>query len=157
MKNTVGKRAFYLLAAMLFSLSIFAACSQQETTPADTDATVNENKPADAGKTGDVGSAGTAVIEPANGSTTMEAAENVSAESEDVKNLLANQDKLNALVLKGDVAGCKDLDMPQFQISCETNILVNKAKSNTDLAVCDASSTPDIKIQCLDLVAKKQF
>jgi hypothetical protein len=77
--------------------------------------------------------------------------------SEDLDHLLSNQDRLNILVSKGDLEGCKELDMPQFRLSCETNILANRATSNRDVPVCDKASTDEAKTHCQRLVSNKTF
>lgn len=149
MKNPVQKKVALFLAIAVLSLMALSACNSASTVPADTTATV----PGTASDTAKVnGSSITGSVELAPGTET-----GTQVVSDDVKNLLANQDKLNVIVAKGDVAGCKELDMPQFQVSCETNILANKAASNKDLAVCDSALTADVKARCQEVVSNKVF
>lgn len=75
--------------------------------------------------------------------------------SSEVEKLLKMQDQLNELVKKADVGACKGLELPQYQKSCQVNILVNKAKDKKDMKVCDAASDEDIKRDCINIVKNK--
>ena len=166
MTNLVQKKgSLFLAMAVLVLIGLSACASGTPSVTQSGDAVVNGSN-----TTGSV--TGTVDIAPGtvtDGAQSNEASTTGSVEiapgkeagtsevSEEVQNLLANQDKLNVIVAKGDVAGCKELDMPQFQVSCETNVLANKAKSKKDLAVCDSASTVDIKTRCAEVVANKVF
>lgn len=145
-------------------MTILAACAQPGTTPSDdagtldstTGVTADANKTPDTGKTVETSSEGTVSIQPADGAATSETPATDAVSDEDVKKLLADQDKLNALVAKGDVKGCAELDMIQFRNTCESNILANTAKSGTDTAVCAKASSGEVKTQCETLVAARK-
>ena len=152
MQTSARKKGLLVLSLAALSLIAFSACSTEGTASADPAAkTVGSTPNVPDSTSPEVNGASTSGV-----ANIVPAAENGATQvSDDVKNLLANQDQLNLLVEKGDVAGCKGLTMAQFQVSCETNILANKAKSNQDLSVCDTASTAEIKTQCQGLVAKK--
>jgi hypothetical protein len=81
--------------------------------------------------------------------------EQVQSQTDEVKNLLENQDKLNIYVSEGNIEACRSLDMEQFRNTCEANILVKQAKSKEDVTVCDKGSNEKVKEQCKLLVSKK--
>jgi hypothetical protein len=171
MQNSQQKKVVVLLISSLFLVAFLAACNTPAENAATNDAnvvnpsgtkTVNGENGAVTGTsdaklqiTGstqvDGGTSGTstAKLEISGSQATAPAA------SDEVKKLLANQDMLNTLVKAGDVAKCKTLEMAQYQVSCEANILANKAKSKTDKAVCKAASTPEAQVQCESVVSTK--
>lgn len=165
MQNSKQKKAVSLFVSSLFVVAFLASCN----TPAD-------NTVPNAGV---VNPTGTKTVNGANTSTSTANLEiagssndpktgtsNANLEitgtqaanpaaSDEVQKLLANQDKLNGLVKEGDATKCKTLEMVQYQVSCEANILANKAKSKTDKEVCKAASTPEALAQCESVVSTK--
>ena len=64
------------------------------------------------------------------------------------EDLLALQDKLNEIVLSGELQRCEELYMEQFFTNCEVIILSGRANSAEDTGVCEAASNEAIKLRC---------
>jgi len=68
--------------------------------------------------------------------------------SPDLNKLLQLQQQLNDIVKTGKIENCAQITDPTYNESCQAHMLVGKAKSNTDTAVCDAGTTDNIKKLC---------
>ena len=176
MQSIKQKKVVSLLALSLLLVAFLASCNtpadngnvdnSNVTNPGGTNAVSTDNGATTGTSTANLqitgssqasnGSSGTSTAKlQISGSTQASSQASNPAASVEVQKLLASQDKLNALVKAGDITKCKTLEMTQYQVSCEANILADKAKSKTDKAVCKAASTPEALVQCESVVSAK--